>query len=145
MDLWLAEEIPDPDLLFYRFPVGNLRSGDDRVFPGVFAENKGSMSTDWCKYSSAAQTRSRQGRPARFAIIRLVVGQIREIDDMSVVHSPTQNVAGQPDNRAHTSVFGIEAGVGRPAELGRKERIRTELYRRFNTWEIPPHAPVDPA
>jgi hypothetical protein len=75
----------------------------------------------------------------------MVVGKIREIDDMSVVHSPVQNLAGQPDNRAHTSVFGIEAQAGKPVQLGRKERIRTELYQRFNAWEIPPNAPVDPA
>ena len=143
MDQWQVEEIPDSDSLFYRVPVGWLPA-NQMPFPGIFQENKGSISTDWEEYSTANETRSRQGRPERFAVLRLIVAGIRAIDGMTVSHSPTQNVEGKPDNRAHSDVFGLE----HPAppinpEIGRKLRIRTELYQRFNTWEIPPGAPVE--
>jgi len=127
--------------LFYRVPVGQLRR-DLKVAPGNFKENKGSISCDWEKYSTAAETRARQGTPERFAILRMVAGKIREIDELSVLHSPTQGVDGQPDNRAHTDIFGLESSAPTIVDLGRKERIRTELHRRFNDWEIPPNAPV---
>ena len=143
MDLWQVEEIPDGDSLFYRFSVGQLRA-DRKPFPGMFRENKGSMSTDWEKYSTANETRKRQGRPEIFAVLRMIVGGIRAIDGLTVVHSPTQNVEGLPDNQAHSDVFGL----GHPApptnpDFGRKLRIRTELHQRFHTWEIPPGAPVE--
>jgi hypothetical protein len=60
MDAWPIEEIPDQDSLFYRVPVAWLRPADLNIIPGVFRENKGSISTDWDKYSTAAETRSRQ-------------------------------------------------------------------------------------
>jgi hypothetical protein len=143
MNDWPVEEIPDPDSLFYRVSVGWLRPGDLRVAPGVFKENKGSISTDWEEYSTAAQTRSRQERPERFAVIRMIAGLVREIDGLTVSHSPIQNVGGQLDNRAHTSIFGLESPVSARPDLGRKEKIRTELQKRFNTWEIPPNAPTE--
>src|ERR1035438_1043712 len=141
MDLWRVEEIPECDSLFYRFPIGQLRA-DRKPFPGMFRENRGSISADWEKYSTAEETRARQGRPEIFAILRLIVGGIREIDGLTVVHSPTQNVVELPDNRAHSGIFGMESPTMSNPELGRKERIRTELHRRFNIWEIPPGAPV---
>jgi hypothetical protein len=141
MTLWQVEEIRDTDSLFYRVPVGSLRPGDMQVHPGVFKENKGSMSADWEKYSSAHDTRARQGRPERFAIIRMNVGHIREIEGLKVLHEPVQNVVGKPDNRAHSAVYGIEGGD--KTELGRKEKIRTELLQKFNAWEIAPGAPID--
>lgn len=143
MCLWEVENIPDPDSLFYRVPVGWLKPGDTRISPGLFKENKGSMSTDWEKYSTAAQTRLRPGRPERFAVIRMVAGTVREIDGLTVIHSPVQNINGQVDNRAHTSVFGLQTSSYGPSDLGSKERIRTQLYLRFNTWEIPPGAQCD--
>lgn len=140
---WPIEEIPDPDSLFYRVSVGWLRPGDLRIAPGLFQENKGSISSDWEKYSTAAQTRSRPGRPERFAVIRMIAGLVREIDGLRVSHSPVQNVEGRPDNRAHTSILGLESPVSAKPDLGRKLKIRTELQKRFNTWEIPPNAPTE--
>lgn len=143
MDLWLVEEIPNSDSLFYRVPVCWLRV-DQKPHIGIFRENEGSMSTDWKKYSTANETRARQGRPERFAVLRMVVSGIRAIDGLTVSHSPTQNVEGVPDNQAHTDVFGLEPPApSTNPDFGRKLRIRTELHQRFNTWEIPPGAPVE--
>jgi len=142
MSNWIVENIPDLDSLFYRVPVGGLRK-DMKVAPGVFKENKGSISTDWEKYSTAAETRSRQGRPERFAVLRLIVGKIKEIEELTVSHEPVQGVENQPDNQAHTSIYGLESQIIGPADLGRKEKIRSELYDRFKVWEIAPNAPIE--
>jgi hypothetical protein len=143
MEQWLAEDLPDSDSLFYRFPVGDLRA-NRMPFPGMFRENRGSISTDWEKYSTANETRARQGRPERFAVLRMIIGGIRAIDGLTVNHSPTQNMEGLPDNRAHSDVFGLELPApSTNPDIGRKLRIRMELYKRFNTWEIPPGAPFE--
>jgi hypothetical protein len=143
MNDWPVEEIPDPDGLFYRVSIGWLRPGDLRIAPGIFRENRGSISSDWEKYSTAAQTRSRQGRPESFAVIRMIAGFVREIDGLTVLHSPIQNIDPQLDNRAHSSICGLESPVSAKPDLGRKEKIRTELQMRFNNWEIPPNAPAE--
>lgn len=140
MTSWPVEDIPNPDSLFYRVPVCWLRA--DKAAPGVFRENKGSISTDWEKYSTAAETRSRPGRPERFAVLRMIVGKVKEIEELTVSHEPVQGVEGQPDNQAHTSIYGLESKIVGPADLGRKEKIRSELYERFKVWEIAPNAPV---
>ena len=142
MSSWPVEEIPDQDSLFYRVSVGWVRP-DLKVAPGIFRENKGSISTDWEKYSTASETRARPGKPQRFAILRLIAGPVREIDELTVSHSPVQNVGGNPDNRAHSDIFGLDAQASGTTDLGRKEKIRTELKQRFNSWEIPPNAPVE--
>jgi hypothetical protein len=72
----------------------------------------------------------------------MVAGLVREIDGLTVSHSPIQGVAGQPDNRAHTSILGLGSLASTKPDLGRKEKMRTELQKRFNTWEIPPNAPT---
>lgn len=143
MDAWPIEEIPDQDSLFYRVPVAWLRPADLNIIPGVFRENKGSISTDWDKYSTAAETRSRQGGPERFAVLKMIVGRVREISELTVLHEPIQNVEGQSDNRAHSSIYGLESSANTIPDLGRKEKIRTELHDKFNLWAIPPHAPVE--
>lgn len=56
MDPWPTEDIPNEDSLFYRVPAAWLRA-DLKVSPGIFRENKGSISADWEKYSTAAETR----------------------------------------------------------------------------------------
>lgn len=143
MNDWPVEEIPDADALFYRVPVGWLGPNHLRPPTGIFSENKGSMSTDWGKYSTAAETRARQGRPERFAVLKMIAGQVREVRGLTVIHSPTQNVEGLPDNRAHTDIFGLDTPALLTPDLSPKERIRVELYERFKVWEIAPNAPVE--
>lgn len=94
------------------------------------------MSTDWEKYSTAVQTRGRQGRPERFGVLRMIVGKIHEIDGLSVVHFPL------PDNRAHTHVYGVESETSGVPDLGHKLKMRLALYDRFKDWEIAPDAPA---
>jgi hypothetical protein len=143
MQNWPIEYIPDQASLFYRVPVSHLRP-DRKPAPGNFRESGGSISTDWENYSTAAETRARPGRPERFAVIRLSVGGVREIEELTVSHSPVQPTGDSAGNRAHTDVLGLEENDVASPELGRKERIRTELHRRFHIWEIAPGTPVDP-
>jgi hypothetical protein len=142
MNSWTIEEIPDEDALYYRVPLGWLPS-NKQVFTGVFRESGGSMSTDWSRYSSAAQTRARQGRPERFAVLKMVKGQVAAIAGLTVQHSPVQGRPDEPDNRAHSDVFGLNAPRPPGAELAPKERIRTALLGICNGWEIPPDALVE--
>ena len=142
METWPVEDIPDPDDLYYRVSVGWLQA-DLRVHPGLFKENKGSMSTDWSKYSTAALTRGRQGRPEKYAVIKMVAGRVREIDELTVIHSPVQGVEGIEDNQAHADIFGLLPKETDRPDPARLVRLRTALYQRFNTWEIAPNAPVE--
>jgi hypothetical protein len=136
--LWPIEDIPNSSALFLRVAQGGCP--DLVLHPGVFKENKGSMSVDWVRYSSAHQTRARQGRPERFGIVELDAGIIRTLLDvvpqLTVTHEPVQNHSTLMDNRAHSAVYGIE--VDPKTTL----KIRTALYKRFSKWLIRPDEPV---
>lgn len=73
----------------------------------------GAMSTDWCKYSTPEETRSRARKPDRNQIGRLSVNAVRQILEQEVEHTPIQNHPTLADNRAHTDVRGpkIEADL----------------------------------
>lgn len=93
MNRWLSEPIPDDAILFYRVPVGWLKPGN-KLHPGVFRENKGSMSTDWSKYSTGAETRARTGKPLSYAVLRLVVSGVTEIGSRNVIETLSFSVQG---------------------------------------------------
>ena len=106
--------------------------------PAHFRENKGSMSTDWCKYSTPAETRGRRGRTETFGVVQLPVDLIRAIDGVSVDHEPDPDT----QNQAHTGVYGVETKNGVP-DLAAKERVRTALYNASRKqWIISPSTPV---
>ena len=78
-------------------------AGPARVMPIAFRNHPpegGAMSTDWDRYSTPVECRGRARVPAENAVIRMKVGQVRQIPDQTVVHSPL------PENRAHTDVLG---------------------------------------
>ena len=79
----------------------------------------GGMSTDWQKYSTANETKSRARHPAENIIIALLAGAVREVPGQSVVHTPDI----ENNNRAHTDVFGEK----KPVEV--RERFM-QIYRR---------------
>jgi hypothetical protein len=96
--MWDIENIPDVDFVFMRAHKTKFKDGE--LMPGVFQDHAGGMSTDWGKYSTAEQSRSRCKVPGDNAIIKLSVAGIRGIEKLSVVHEPLH------DNQAHTEVFG---------------------------------------
>lgn len=101
---WQREDIPDADSLWMRVhrmwfdSQGNIRPGSFQNRP----TDQDGMSTDWQKYADPEDTRSRAKKPQDNAVIRLVVGEVRQIPDQSVVHTPDPKT----NNRAHTDVFG---------------------------------------
>jgi len=137
-NLWPVEEIPDADHVFYRVPVGWLKPAGT-IHSGVFREVGGAMSVDWEKYCTAEESRARPGKPERFGILRMNVGFVRAIRDLSVKHEPVYQPSRTPPlvNRAHSGVHGIEPPPGN-IELGYNERVRLLLLDRFHSWYISP-------
>jgi hypothetical protein len=101
----------------------------NEVIPGAFQNRGGGMSVDWNKYSTAEETRLKARHPADNRVVSLTVGNIRNIEGLSVEHDPiqegSQTAEGKPlANRAHSNVLG-EKTVERRLKLAR-------IYR----WEL---------
>ena len=58
-----------------------------RPAPSAFREHEGGMSTDWAKYRTPAQTLAAARIPNDNGVIRLIVGQVRQIP-LQVTHTP---------------------------------------------------------
>ncbi len=127
--VWPTEDLPDDARLFYRVHVNSAPDGV--LVPGIFREQKGSMSADWEKYSTAEESRSRAPEPSRNGIVVLLAGPIRAIEGMGVQHAPI------PPNRSHSAVTGMSIPNGAPASV-RKTMVRAKLFHHFNTWQINP-------
>jgi hypothetical protein len=101
---WSIEPIPDEDPLYRRvhanlFPSAN--SCDD-IPPGAFHDTDG-ISTDWSKYSTAAESRNRAAAPAKNAVIQLTAGDVRSFKSLRVDHEP------EDGNRSHSCIRGLKA------------------------------------
>lgn len=99
-----AEHISDEDLLYHRLH-NNFFRGKKEIPPGAIKNtgtcNPPGMSTDWSKYSTPTETRNRGKQPPEnYQVIRMVVGEVRKIQEQSVEHTPSKN------NFAHTTVYG---------------------------------------
>ena len=109
-DRWPSEPIPDTDLLYMRVHKQYIKPG--RISAHCFRNHRdeltgrAGMSTDWNKYATAEECRTRARRPEDNGVIELVVGRVRQIPQQTVEHTPIQGRADVPDNRAHTDVFG---------------------------------------
>lgn len=105
-ETWPVEDLPDRDNLYLR--VHRRWFGtDDALDLGCFRnqpdERTGGMSTDWSRYATPEQTRTRARSPIDNAVVALTVGDVRTIPGQRVEHSPTI------DNRAHTDVWGAKS------------------------------------
>jgi hypothetical protein len=92
-----TEDIPGGDSVFLRAHQTHFRDGD--LQPGVFKAQGGTgMSSDWSKYSSPEETKERAKKPSENAVLRLGVGDIRNVPafGLDVKHVPLL-----PSNRAH--------------------------------------------
>jgi hypothetical protein len=105
IEAWQKEHIPDTDNVFFRAHRNLCPKGE--IAPNVFREQNGGISTDWEKYSTAAECRNRARSPADNAVLRLNVGDVRGIDRLEVDHSPVKHEAPLPDNRAHSDILGL--------------------------------------
>ncbi len=100
------EEVPNTDFLYMRIHKNDFQNGE--IIPGAFRNlpkdiPDSGMSTDWDKFTDWLGTRSR-GRqsPENYGIVSLQVGNVREIPEQTVEHTPKE------DNPSHTDVFGIK-------------------------------------
>ncbi|MHA1783818.1 MAG: hypothetical protein ACTSVY_09220 [Candidatus Helarchaeota archaeon] len=123
--IWESEEIPNKDFLFMRAHINNLIDLNSLPpkgpHPNIFREHGGAMSTDWDKYSTAEETRGRKGHPELYQVVKLNVGEVREIEPLMVKHEP------EDLNRAHTNVYGISQ-----RKKYKKTAIRVKLSRIAN-------------
>ena len=136
MNQWPIENVPDEARLFYRVHVNSLHNGE--LVPAVFRPLDGGLSTDWDRYCLTSHAaRNRAHTPADNGIITLIAGPVRAVDELRVEHTP------QDDNQAHTEVFGMELdGADAARSHSHKLKVRSQLFDRFKTWEIPPDAEV---
>jgi hypothetical protein len=119
---WESEDIPDADRLFMRLHPDFIYE-DGTPKPNGFRNHGGGMSTDWDKYSTPEQTRARTDKdPRTYAVIAMVVGEVRKIEGQEVKHTPL------PDNRAHADVTGEKRGGDPETRM---------LFRRIATVVIP--------
>lgn len=112
------EQIPDPDKLFYRIHKSYCIEG--QIIPSVVRNIGGGMSTDWQKYSTADQSRSRAAVPGDNGIVSVAAGRVRQVEDQTVEHCPSSN------NRAHTEIRGDKTHPS----------VRLKILQ-LMTWEIP--------
>lgn len=122
---WAKENIPDHSLLYMR--VHEMWRSNGGVSPGAFGNHNAGMSTDWDEYSTPEETRDRARKPAKNAVVGMVVRDVREVPGQRVEHTPDV----ETDNRAHTDVFG---------EKVQKTQVK---LRRIATIVIPFYAPAD--
>jgi hypothetical protein len=125
---WPIEEIPNQDLLFMRVHLNLIREGHDSTLNGVskniFRVHEDGISTNWNKYSTPEKTRQEGKNPEMNGVIKLMVGDIRTISSVKVMHSPIR------ENRAHTNIQNI------PNDPVKTLIIRTKLAE-YSQWVIP--------
>jgi hypothetical protein len=109
---WEKETIPNDAFLYMRVHRDDIDS-DGTVKPGAFRNrptDRDGMSTDWEKYSSPEECRRRSKSPLDNAVIQMLAGDIRNLPDQTVEHSPIYRPEETEErlrfNRAHTDVFG---------------------------------------
>jgi hypothetical protein len=93
------------------------------------------MSTDWSHFATPEQTRRAKGidKAPNYGIAQLPVGDVRKIQDLTVVHEPVEG------NDAHTHVFGLADDDN--SELLTQQRA--DLYVACGRdWLIPPGTPI---
>lgn len=118
MSAWAVEAVPDSDHL-YMCVHRTWVKPNGTVSVGAFKNHGHGMSTDWSKYATPEETRSRHKSPLDNAVVAFLVGDVRIIPGQGVEHSPL------PENRAHTDITG-----------DKDEEARVRL-RRIATTSIP--------
>lgn len=114
---WPVEDIPNGDTLYMRVHKNNILNGE--LDAAAFQRHGGGLSTDWAKYASPEDTRSRSqsSPPGRNAVVAFVVGDIRDIG-FDVAHEPIMPTLDDPfGNQAHTEVSAQVSSVEFRAKL----------------------------
>jgi hypothetical protein len=131
---WAPEQIGDDESLFRRIPRVYFKS-DGSISEKVFMRNAGprgtkkepdpEISTDWARYSSPEESRSRAVRPSENGVGSISAGFPRHLG-LLVQHTPDH----ERRNRAHATIFNNRG-------LTSKQRCREltdELERSIIIW-----------
>ena len=97
---WVVEVIPDTQRLYMRVHKMFVYQGDFVV--GVFRDQGEGMSTEWEKYSSPEDARSRAKVPRENGVIEMIAGSVSETPGLRVQHAPDL----ERRVRGHTEVIG---------------------------------------
>ena len=117
--VWPIEEIPDTDSVFMRAHREHFSDGE--LHHGVFRKHDGGMSVNWARYASAEETKQQaKEHPNHYGVGSMPVSGIRQIDDLSVEHTP------ELTNRAHSDVYGL------PGNREQRTKVRFLLLRIAN-------------
>jgi hypothetical protein len=123
---WPAELIPDRARVFRRvhrtFLLGRAEKDEDGIPLGAIRKDV-ELSTDWSKYSTPEETRSRALKPEANGVISLPVGSIRRETQQTETVQTVEH-APEPNNRSHSLV------------VGRKDQETRVLLSRLARWEI---------
>lgn len=90
------EFIPNSDLIYRRIHKVFFRDGE--IAAGAFSPYNGSISVDWSKYSSPKESLDRCKIISDNGILSLLVGSVRELGEVDVIHSPSKN------NKSHSKL-----------------------------------------
>ncbi len=121
--------IPDNDFLFRNFNLKLIVKpkgySADEVPINVFRDEKGDgISTAWDKYCSAKKLRRLSKVPKFNGVIKMNVGNIRNITNLSVNHNPTMR------NYGHSLIIGL------PENRAERLKVRS-LLKDTSKWVIP--------
>ncbi len=112
-----VEEIPDSDLIYLRVHKEQI-DDDGAPIPRAFEEHGEGMSTNWARFATPESTRQEVLKnpkgakdPNNYGVVSFVVGEVRQIEDTTVKHSPLE------ENQAHTDVTGPGPRPQRPEKL----------------------------
>jgi hypothetical protein len=111
-----VQSIPHTDRLYYRVHVNLVKTTGGKLGPHCFRDpHYEGMSVDWSEYSTAEQTRNRQGvqNASKYGIACLPVAPVWQIEGLSVKHDPTE------ENDAHSNVLGLAP----PSALQTRQRL----------------------
>ena len=97
-----TETVPDDARLFMRVHDQHIDKAG-KLRPGVFRDQGAGMSTDWSKYSSAEDSRSRARKPFENGVISIAAGDTRRVRGLTVEHTPYN---AEPPHARHVDVCG---------------------------------------
>jgi hypothetical protein len=138
-DCWPSELISDDATLFYRAHRQYLEKKTGRLLPHSFRRRFNGMSTDWDKYSTAAETLARSNIPDDNGIVVIAVANVRSIPDITVEHTPYCPPERARWNRAHCDVEAAGASEDEKNAIWTDRRI--EMAKTAILLITPAHGP----
>jgi hypothetical protein len=123
------EQIPNDTKLYLRVSKAHVKTDDDINLQAFKPHGDDGLSVNWNKYSTTELCLTITGKSSKtHGIAHFVVGNVREIENLTVVHDPIEG------NYPHSLICGI------PPEKPKEpyNAMRKKLKRIFTYWDIAP-------